>query len=134
MAGNWSIWTTLTNTAKAIPDRFYVVIDEAHRGMAGGKGAKEAQTLMQRFLLGVPRGRPDPDAPGDRRVRDAEALHRSPGARPAHPAQGGQCRWPTCGYWPAEGPYPDSSPKVAGHSEMSLLEEAARAWVRMSQA
>ena len=51
---NWSIWTTLTNTAKAIPDRFYVVIDEAHRGMAGGKGAKEAQTLMQRFLLGYP--------------------------------------------------------------------------------
>lgn len=51
---NWSIWTTLTNTAKAIPDRFYVVIDEAHRGMAGGKVAKEAQTLMQRFLLGYP--------------------------------------------------------------------------------
>lgn len=49
---NWSIWTTLTNTAKAIPNRFYVVIDEAHRGMAGGRGAKEAQTLMQRFLLG----------------------------------------------------------------------------------
>ena len=51
---NWSIWETLTNTAKAIPDRFYVVIDEAHRGMAGGRGAKEAQTLMQRFLLGFP--------------------------------------------------------------------------------
>ncbi|WP_426197189.1 DEAD/DEAH box helicase [Massilia sp. DWR3-1-1] len=48
----YSIWTTLTNTAKANPDRFYVVIDEAHRGMAGGRGAKEAQTLMQRFLLG----------------------------------------------------------------------------------
>lgn len=51
---NWSIWETLTHTAKAIPDRFYVVIDEAHRGMAGGKGAREAQTLMQRFLLGYP--------------------------------------------------------------------------------
>ncbi len=51
---NWSIWETLSNTAMAIPDRFYVVIDEAHRGMAGSKGAKEAQTLMQRFLLGFP--------------------------------------------------------------------------------
>lgn len=50
----YSIWTTLTNTAKAIPDRFYVVIDEAHRGMVGGRGASEAKTLMQRFLLGYP--------------------------------------------------------------------------------
>lgn len=48
------IWETLSNTARAIPDRFYVVIDEAHRGMASGRGAKEAQTLMQRFLLGYP--------------------------------------------------------------------------------
>lgn len=49
-----AIWTTFTNTAKAIPDRFYVVIDEAHRGMMGGRRAKEARTLMQRFLLGYP--------------------------------------------------------------------------------
>ncbi len=48
------IWETLTNTARAIPDRFYVVIDEAHRGMTSGKGAQAAQTLMQRFLLGYP--------------------------------------------------------------------------------
>ncbi|HOW77038.1 MAG TPA: DEAD/DEAH box helicase family protein, partial [Candidatus Competibacteraceae bacterium] len=50
----YSLWTTLSNTAQAKPDRFYVVIDEAHRGMASGRGAKEAQTLMQRFLLGYP--------------------------------------------------------------------------------
>lgn len=49
-----SVWATLSNTARAIPDRFYVVIDEAHRGMMGGKGAKDARTLMQRFLLGYP--------------------------------------------------------------------------------
>lgn len=48
------IWETLTNTALAIPDRFYVVIDEAHRGMTAGRGAQAAQTLMQRFLLGYP--------------------------------------------------------------------------------
>ncbi|CZG54990.1 Uncharacterized protein conserved in bacteria [Legionella pneumophila] len=46
------IWETLANTGRAIPDRFYVIIDEAHRGMIAGKGVKEAKTLMQRFLLG----------------------------------------------------------------------------------
>ena len=48
------IWETLTNTAQAIPDRFYVVIDEAHRGMLRGAGAAQAQSLMQRFVLGHP--------------------------------------------------------------------------------
>lgn len=47
-----SIWSTFTNTARATPDRFYLVIDEAHRGMTDGKLAKEARTLVQRFLLG----------------------------------------------------------------------------------
>lgn len=46
------IWETLTNTAKAFPDKFYVVIDEAHRGMTSKTAAQTAQTLMQRFLLG----------------------------------------------------------------------------------
>lgn len=48
----YTIWDTLTNTAQASPDRFYVVIDEAHRGMRGGKAGEKAQTIMQRFLLG----------------------------------------------------------------------------------
>lgn len=49
---HYPIWETFSNTAKAIPDRFYVVIDEAHRGMRTGKAASTAQTIMQRFLLG----------------------------------------------------------------------------------
>ena len=47
------LWETITNTARAIPDRFYVVIDEAHRGM--GKNTKDiekARTILQKFLLG----------------------------------------------------------------------------------
>jgi len=48
----YPIWETLTNTARAIPDRFVVVIDEAHRGMRTGAIARTAQTIMQRFLLG----------------------------------------------------------------------------------
>ncbi|MCB1737477.1 MAG: DEAD/DEAH box helicase family protein [Gammaproteobacteria bacterium] len=50
----YTIWETLTNTAQAAPDRFCVVIDEAHRGMRGGKAADKAQTILQRFLLGSP--------------------------------------------------------------------------------
>jgi type III restriction enzyme len=48
----YSIWQTLSNTAKATPNCFYVIIDEAHRGMSGGRAAIQAQTIMQRFLLG----------------------------------------------------------------------------------
>lgn len=48
----YSIWTTLTNTARAIPDRFYVVIDEAHRGMNNAKGSASAQTIIQHFIKG----------------------------------------------------------------------------------
>lgn len=48
----YTIWETLTNTARAAQDRFYVVIDEAHRGMRSGKAAEKAQTILQRFLLG----------------------------------------------------------------------------------
>ncbi len=47
-----TIWETLSATASAAPDRFYVVIDEAHRGMRAGRAAATAQTIMQKFLLG----------------------------------------------------------------------------------
>ena len=50
----YTIWETLANTAHAAPDRFYVVIDEAHRGMRGGTAAEKARTILQRFLLGSP--------------------------------------------------------------------------------
>lgn len=50
-----TLWETLTNTARAAPDRFYVVIDEAHRGMLrSDREAKTAQTILQKFLLGSP--------------------------------------------------------------------------------
>jgi type III restriction enzyme len=49
-----TIWETLTNTAQAASNRFYVVIDEAHRGMRNDKAEKKAQTILQKFLLGSP--------------------------------------------------------------------------------
>jgi type III restriction enzyme len=50
----YTIWETLSNTARAARDRFYMVIDEAHRGMREGRGEERAKTIMQRFLKGSP--------------------------------------------------------------------------------
>ena len=48
---NYTIWETLANTARDKSDRFYVIIDEAHRGMQG-KEAGKATTIMQKFIKG----------------------------------------------------------------------------------
>ncbi|HXH53187.1 MAG TPA: DEAD/DEAH box helicase family protein [Sphingomicrobium sp.] len=48
----WSIWHTLRNTSEAMPDRFFVVIDEAHRGMSTARRTEEAQSIVQRFIKG----------------------------------------------------------------------------------
>ena len=48
---NYTIWQTLANTAREKSDRFYFIIDEAHRGMQG-REAGRATTIMQKFLKG----------------------------------------------------------------------------------
>ncbi len=52
----FTIWETIANTAKKFPSHFYLVIDEAHRGMSATQhqGIKEARTIVQRFILGYP--------------------------------------------------------------------------------
>lgn len=52
----FTIWETVQNTAEHLRDRFYVVIDEAHRGMGRVTAADtEARTtIVQKFLLGNP--------------------------------------------------------------------------------
>ena len=49
----YTIWETLKNTIEEKSDHFYVVIDEAHRGMQG-RQASTATTIMQKFILGSP--------------------------------------------------------------------------------
>ena len=49
----YTIWETLSNTAREKSDRLYVIIDEAHRGMQGSEAGK-ATTIMQKFLKGSP--------------------------------------------------------------------------------
>lgn len=52
---HFTIWETITNTAAAIPDRFFVIIDEAHRGMSEGpKAIAEANTIIQKFIKDSP--------------------------------------------------------------------------------
>lgn len=52
-ARQYTIWETLQNTIDQKADHFYVIIDEAHRGMQGRK-ASEATTIMQKFVKGSP--------------------------------------------------------------------------------
>jgi type III restriction enzyme len=48
-----TIWQTINNTAEQRPESFWVVIDEAHRGMAEDKAARsEASTIVQKFIKG----------------------------------------------------------------------------------
>ena len=47
----YTIWETLQNTLREKTDHFYVLIDEAHRGMQGRK-AGQATTIMQKFIKG----------------------------------------------------------------------------------
>ena len=49
----YSIWETLTNTAKRNPKKLFVVIDEAHRGTYTSVQAEnKAQSIMQKFIKG----------------------------------------------------------------------------------
>lgn len=49
----FTIWDTITNTAKTSPESFYVIIDEAHRGMYSSTYAENtAQSIIQKFLFG----------------------------------------------------------------------------------
>lgn len=52
---HFTIWETITETIQTIPDRFFVIIDEAHRGMSESNQARsEANTIMQKFIKGSP--------------------------------------------------------------------------------
>lgn len=49
----YTFWQTVANTASESPSDFFVIIDEAHRGM--GMSAQErnrAKTIVQKFILG----------------------------------------------------------------------------------
>lgn len=49
---DYTIWQTVANTVKKFPSHFYLVIDEAHRGMTQTRALNEARTIVQKFILG----------------------------------------------------------------------------------
>lgn len=52
---HWTIWETIANTQSRIPSRFYVIVDEAHRGMnVPSQEREQANSLIQKFLIGSP--------------------------------------------------------------------------------
>lgn len=50
----YSLWDTIRNTTDAQPGRFFVIVDEAHRGMIEEKGQEEAASIIQKFIKGSP--------------------------------------------------------------------------------
>lgn len=51
----FTIWETIENTEKELGDKFYLVIDEAHRGMnRTTREENQTQTIVQKFVLGEP--------------------------------------------------------------------------------
>lgn len=48
----YTLWQTIANTIAEHPANFYVVIDEAHRGMHEGREREEANTIIQKFIKG----------------------------------------------------------------------------------
>lgn len=51
----YSIWETVNNTIARQKSRFYVVIDEAHRGMRRTRNEQaEAKSIVQKFIFGAP--------------------------------------------------------------------------------
>ena len=50
---HYTIWETISNTAKAKADRFYLIIDEAHRGTKISRSDEANRlTVMQKFVKG----------------------------------------------------------------------------------
>lgn len=51
----YTIWQAIQNTIESKGQRFFVIIDEAHRGMReGSKEKQEANSIMQKFIFGSP--------------------------------------------------------------------------------
>jgi len=48
-----TIWRTISNTVAQRPESFWVIIDEAHRGMTEDRAARnEARSIVQKFIKG----------------------------------------------------------------------------------
>lgn len=52
---DYTIWQTIENTAQSMPGNFYLVIDEAHRGMnLSTREINQVRSIVQKFIFGDP--------------------------------------------------------------------------------
>ncbi len=51
---NFTIWEAVSNTVAAVPGSFWLVLDEAHKGMLERREAEQAATIVQKFIKGSP--------------------------------------------------------------------------------
>lgn len=49
---SYTIWETVENTRKATPGSFWLILDEAHKGMLEDKDRQAAATIVQKFVKG----------------------------------------------------------------------------------
>ena len=134
---SFTLWDTVRNTAQSTPDRFFVIIDEAHRGTKLDTGkADEANSIMQKFVLGSDELPPIPLVLGisatlDRFTDLLEAAARARKSRThhrvdIHPAD-------VIGSGLLKSKVILHNPKQTLGAEYPLLRDAARSWGDMEQ-
>ena len=132
---DYTVWQTIQNTATAQAGHFYLVIDEAHRGMTEKRGEREqATTIVQRLIKGYPEGGLQPlkliigmSATPDRFSRLIEGtgrIYRPVDIKPDDVKYSGLLKDRIILYHPNE-----NQP-----ADWSLLEEATKRWRRFREA
>jgi type III restriction enzyme len=132
---DYTIWQTVENTSAAKPANFYLIIDEAHRGMNEKRGErKRATSIAQRFIKGYPEGGMRPvsliigmSATPDRfnnLIEGTDRTRRSVPIAPADVKDSGLLKDRIVLFYPEE----------KQHADWTLLEEATRRWKGFSKA
>lgn len=125
----YTIWDTVKNTIDARPGKFFVIIDEAHRGMSEStRNRNEATTIIQKFIKGSPNEIPPVplvfgiSATPDRftsLIQSAGRTNRPVDVPPEDVRESGLIKDVITLWHP---------PKEAEHSDMTMLRAAVSAW------
>jgi type III restriction enzyme len=137
---NWTIWETIQNTIQIKPTQFYLVLDEAHRGLGNGKNSTIEglqPTIVQKFLQGsgdelspVPLVLGISATPARfQKLLESDLARqvRNVTVDPAKVRESGLLKDRVIVFHPDKG-----SQSIIG-SDFTLLSEAAREWVRISR-
>lgn len=136
----WTIWETIKNTTQLKPTRFYLILDEAHRGLGTGKspaGEGLQQTVVQKFLKGSEELQPIPLVVGIsatparfQRLLEADSARqvRNVTVDPAEVRESGLLKDRVIVF------HPDAQSPASQGAEFTLLAEATREWLHSCEA